>query len=69
MWKIVARKPRDLKNEWVLVDKGLGNWHRWVVATVNEHSLKFNEWMSGSYFKEKNEALACFNERKTDACW
>ena len=65
---IIARKPKDITNETitsetVVVDRGDGMLHRYVVATVTVESLNNNEWFWGTYFRGLSEAMAEFNSR------
>lgn len=60
---IIARKPRDDFNEYVVVDRGEGHDHRYVSATANEISLKHGEWFWGHYFADRAEAINHFNQR------
>lgn len=60
---IIARKPRDNFNEYIVVNRGPGHAHPFVSAVANEISLKGGEWFWGNYFKTEREALAHFNSR------
>lgn len=60
---IIARKPRDDFNEFIVVDRGEGHAHRYVSATANEISLKRGEWFWGHYFRTREEALEHFGKR------
>lgn len=65
--KIIARKPVALAGtidaEYVVIDRGEQEPHRYVSATINRLSTQFNEWYWGHYFKTLGEALHHFNGR------
>lgn len=61
--RILDRKPRDNFNEYVVVDRGHCNDRRFVSATVNEISLRHNEWFWGHYFTNYDAAKAHFDSR------
>ena len=65
---IVARKPRNADSDFIVVDRITVGWGgcRFVSATVNEDSLKNNEWYWGHYFQTLDEAMAHFNGRGCD---
>lgn len=60
---IIARKPRDWSGEaeYILVDRGEGHLHRYVVATTTARSLTHDEWFWGHYFADRKLALDAFN--------
>lgn len=60
---IIARKPRDNFNEYIVVDRGAGHAHPFVSAVANKISLAGGEWFWGNYFATKGEAIAHFNSR------
>lgn len=63
MLNIIARKPKDINNEYIVVDRGPGHDHPFVSATANAHSLSYGEWFWGHYFRTREEAMAHFNNR------
>lgn len=60
---IIARKPKDKENEYIVVDRGEAYDHQFVSATANAHSLSFGEWFWGHYFRTRQEAIDHFNSR------
>jgi hypothetical protein len=59
---IIARKPKDNENEYIVVDKGAGfMWGRYVSATTNAHTLAHNQWFWGHYFDTRDEVMKYFN--------
>lgn len=61
---IIARKPKDGENEYVVVDQGeRATGLRFVSATANPRSLAGGEWFWGHYFATRDEAMAHFNGR------
>ena len=62
MVRVIARKPRDQFNEYVVIKRD-GLVHPYVSATANEISLAGGEWFWGYYFQTMQEALDHFNAR------
>lgn len=63
---IIARKPRDEFNEFVVIDRGPAyDPHdlRYVSATSNRICAAGGEWFWGNYFRTKAEAMAHFDAR------
>lgn len=58
---IVARKPRSMDAEYVIVNRGYG-LHPFVVGTVTAHSLSYGEWFWGHYFRTIEAATDFFNK-------
>lgn len=61
---ILKRKPRDSVADYILVDRGEGVAHRFVVGTVTSHSLSHGEWYWGHYFEDYKKAEQYFDEVK-----
>ena len=57
---IIARKPRGVSAEFILVDRGTKSC-QFVVGTATWESLENGEWFWGHYFQTKEEALKFFN--------
>ena len=60
MITIIARKPRTVDSEYVIVER-LGQRSPYVVGTVTAHSLRFDEWFWGHYFDTFSKSLAYFD--------
>lgn len=58
--KIIARKPRGVDMEFVLVEVDNGEW---CSATVDAHSLRNGSWYWGHYFHTLSAAMKHFNGR------
>lgn len=59
---ILTRKPRPAyaKDAEVVIVKREHPYHPFVVSTVTQQSLKYNEWHNGYYFKTLEEAVMFF---------
>ena len=60
MLNIIARKPKDDTQDFIVVHTGHG-YHPFVVATANTELLARDEWLWGHYFNTREQALGYFN--------
>lgn len=57
---IIARKPRTVDSEFIIVERIWAISGRFVVGTATAQSLSFDEWFWGHYFETFAEAYDYF---------
>lgn len=56
-------RTTDQKNTIIAVIHREDPNHPWVVSKITAHSLDFNEWCNGRYFKTYYEAMTYFKQK------